>query len=401
MSATNYLLSLSLCFFMTLQSDAQSPSFKYGFNDCTGEAVGAVVPGITILGSPPCICGPKGSSYNLDGIDQSFRAPSLINPGFKEDFTFDFYFTNPFPLAETHLMYVGTCASIDSLMRLRYFEDSDDYLFEISGSVNNFFTAKFKVDKSKCWHRFTLVKFDLEYFLYINSRLVTKFLARETILFPKNRGISFGANPCVGVSGGNLKGSIDEISFLNKASSEQQVVSSDLYVDRIVSPPVTIFKGESVDLTLGESCGSIIWAPATSLNRIDSILVTATPLETTIYTATSANSFCGSKDSVTIYVADKDELDCSNLLLPSAFTPNGDSRNDIYKIDNTFIVEQLELFEIYASNGAKVWGTNDISDGWDGTMNGGIQAAGTYLYKIKYRCNNESYISSKAFVLLR
>ncbi len=380
---------------------AQSPALTFGFNNCTSEEDNTLAPGLTLVGDPICVCGPKGNSYQLNGVDQYMTLSPLLNSRLKDDFTFDFYFTNISPTSETHLMYMGTCANVDSLMRLRYFDITKDYLFEISGSVNNFFSVRFKVDESKCWHRFTLVKFKLEYFLYIDSRLVKKFLAKETIVFPRNTGVNFGFNPCIGTTGANLRGQFDEISLKNTPSSEQTIAATDIYADRIASPSITIFSGDIVNLEVGEFCGDILWTPSSSLSNDDQKKVEASPLETTTYQVNINTATCTSIDSVIVFVTNKDSLDCTNLLLPSAFTPNGDNRNDLYGIDNVFIVDALESFEIFARNGAKLWETNDINQKWDGNANGSSQVNGTYLYNIKYTCNNKAYIKTKTFVLIR
>ena len=108
-----------------------------------------------------------------------------------------------------------------------------------------------------------------------------------------------------------------------------------------------------------------------------------------------------SNDTVRIYVADKPKLDCDQLLLPKAFTPNNDGLNDKYGISNIFLVEALEYFEVYDRWGAKIWSARNLSDAWDGTFNNQPVNTGMYLYKIKYTCNGEEKLNVNNFSLLR
>jgi gliding motility-associated-like protein len=379
----------------------QDLRYTYGFNACNGEEENILIPGVTFSGNPSCACGPDGMAYRLDGIDDMFSLPLILNASFSNDFTFDFYFANPDPVGESQIMYAGNCNGIDSLMRFRHFADSDEYLFEFSGAINNYYSTKFQVDPKQCWHRLTLVKFKLEFFLYVDNQLVSKFLAKETIFLSKNNNIIFGENPCTGASGGNFKGSIDQVSFTNRPLSSQEILALDLQIGRITTSSQTIFAGDSVSLEVGQYCGNLSWSPSTTLSSGTSSPTIAKPDVTTTYWANVNDGVCPARDSVIIYVADPDKLDCSKLLLPSAFTPNGDGRNDLYGISNKFIVDDLLFFEIYARNGAKVWETTSINDAWDGGMNGVRQSGASYLYKIKYTCGGETYLAVDNFVAIR
>ncbi len=78
------------------------------------------------------------------------------------------------------------------------------------------------------------------------------------------------------------------------------------------------------------------------------------------------------------------------LYLPNAFTPDGNSKNDIFKVgygDN--IVEfQMQIFNRY---GQLVFKTNDKNKGWDGKLNGKTQQAGTYAWLIRYKITTSSF----------
>jgi gliding motility-associated-like protein len=69
--------------------------------------------------------------------------------------------------------------------------------------------------------------------------------------------------------------------------------------------------------------------------------------------------------------------------LPNAFTPNGDGKNDEFKIivnDPTRV--NLISFQIYNRNGILMFSTNKISEGWDGRYKGVMQDMGIYFVKL-------------------
>lgn len=69
----------------------------------------------------------------------------------------------------------------------------------------------------------------------------------------------------------------------------------------------------------------------------------------------------------------------SELSMPNAFSPNGDSRNDTYKPKSfTSIVEFRAI--IFNRWGQKLYEWNDVTaDGWDGTFNGSPVKQGAYF----------------------
>lgn len=73
-----------------------------------------------------------------------------------------------------------------------------------------------------------------------------------------------------------------------------------------------------------------------------------------------------------------------DVWMPSAFSPNGDGRNDIFRIitDNPNIkVLQLNVYNRY---GQKVFVSNLNNRGWDGTFGGVMQPVGVYFWDLQY-----------------
>lgn len=67
------------------------------------------------------------------------------------------------------------------------------------------------------------------------------------------------------------------------------------------------------------------------------------------------------------------------LFAPNVFTVNGDNLNDVYLIKGLFI--NTFEFAIYDRWGKMVFQSNNINEGWDGTINGEIAKSDVYIYK--------------------
>jgi len=68
-----------------------------------------------------------------------------------------------------------------------------------------------------------------------------------------------------------------------------------------------------------------------------------------------------------------------NLLLPNAFSPNGDGINDYLSL-YTLGVESINYFNIYNRWGVLVFSADNLNARWDGTYRGELQEVGVYLF---------------------
>ncbi len=73
----------------------------------------------------------------------------------------------------------------------------------------------------------------------------------------------------------------------------------------------------------------------------------------------------------------------SYLYLPTAFTPNGDGLNDVFRLTGSEIID-FHMF-IYNRWGQILFETHDPGKGWDGTFKGSYCDPGVYTYVITYR----------------
>lgn len=106
----------------------------------------------------------------------------------------------------------------------------------------------------------------------------------------------------------------------------------------------------------------------------------------------------GCKDSL---VSEIIYTDCCTPYVPNAFTPNGDGRNDVFRIMSKGDMK-LIAFKVFNRFGQMVFETTNISQGWDGLYNGIPQDLGTYYYYLKATCGNgaERELETKGDVIL-
>jgi gliding motility-associated-like protein len=125
---------------------------------------------------------------------------------------------------------------------------------------------------------------------------------------------------------------------------------------------------------------SYTWTPSLPLDDAGKADPIATVDKTTTFVVkgTDAND-CSALDSTTVHVT-RNYL----LVVPNAFTPNGDGHNDCFGIQHWNNVT-VEEFSVYNRLGLRVFATQNPGECWDGRFNGQIQPSGGYVYVIKAR----------------
>ena len=102
--------------------------------------------------------------------------------------------------------------------------------------------------------------------------------------------------------------------------------------------------------------------------------VTAQETSTYILTVLGVNG-CYNSDTITIYFD-------GSIYLPNSFTPDGNGENDIFYAYGKDIVK-LEFY-IFDRWGEKIFFSDDITKGWDGTYKGKLLPNNTYVWKVWY-----------------
>jgi gliding motility-associated-like protein len=169
------------------------------------------------------------------------------------------------------------------------------------------------------------------------------------------------------------------ISHLNCISSATEHV--------IVYPPVVLTDvTESQVMPYGGNvqlfaAGALyyLWAPDNgTLSNPNIHNPIAAPQDSTTYIVTGMNEW-GCRDSA--YVTITISYDGYGAI-PNAFTPNGDGKDDVFRMVNQQFVKLID-FSVFDRWGKLVYhNTYNAKEGWDGKYNGVPQDMGVYFYSI-------------------
>ena len=121
------------------------------------------------------------------------------------------------------------------------------------------------------------------------------------------------------------------------------------------------------------------WTPGEYLSDSTIQSPIATPLIATYYcVAATDSSLC----TIEVCQEVKVGIPPARIAIPSAFSPNGDNKNDTYYIltSNGTIIASLK---IYDRKGILIF-DNTTGQSWDGTYRGAPQPQGTYVCFITY-----------------
>jgi gliding motility-associated-like protein len=157
---------------------------------------------------------------------------------------------------------------------------------------------------------------------------------------------------------------------------------------------ITINYGQSATLTATGTNGTYIWTPDDWLTCNVCPVTVSTPEETTTYYVSVVDSNgCIASDSIIVYV------NYENVVwVPNVFSPNDDGVNDILYVRGKSI-ESFELV-IYDRWGEKVFYTNKLDIGWDGTFRGKKMNKAVFVYYLKGFFKDGSAFSQKGDITL-
>ena len=80
--------------------------------------------------------------------------------------------------------------------------------------------------------------------------------------------------------------------------------------------------------------------------------------------------------------------------MPNSFSPNGDSKNDVFK---AVIPDGVKLLELSIVNrwGQQGYNEKNSNNGWDGTYKGKEAPSDTYVFIVKYQLSQGGIIDSR------
>lgn len=106
---------------------------------------------------------------------------------------------------------------------------------------------------------------------------------------------------------------------------------------------------------------------------------------------------CSGNDTINIT-----QKDCIvRIAVPTAFSPNHDGHNDVFKPVYTGSVNFTQYrFSIYNRYGERIFISEDSARGWDGTLKGVTAPTGAYIWFFEYNLNNTGPVKQKGTVVL-
>jgi len=185
-------------------------------------------------------------------------------------------------------------------------------------------------------------------------------------------GLEGGRNYELTISDGN---NCDQDTTIEIGQPEELAI--DFERDRVT---VELGQGKRLNpIILPEDNGEYryAWEPGKGLNCMDCPRPVANPYSKTVYELTVFDEEgCSYSEVITVNVENPEVL-----YIPNAFTPNGDERNDEFRIYGKAI-NQVDL-KIFDRWGEKMFETKDPDQGWDGTLSSGEDApTGVYTYSV-------------------
>lgn len=157
-----------------------------------------------------------------------------------------------------------------------------------------------------------------------------------------------------------------------------------------VLPDILAFAGKDTAVVVGQSLQfnaaggtSYFWTPSTGLNRTN--------------IANPVGVYNGSQDSIRYKVLIGNQAGCFDsayitvrvfrtnpqIFVPTAFTPNGDGKND-YVRPIPVGISHMDYFRIYNRWGQLVYSSTNLeSPGWDGKIGGKEQPTATFVWIVK------------------
>ncbi len=159
----------------------------------------------------------------------------------------------------------------------------------------------------------------------------------------------------------------------------------------IVNNALVVAKGSRtlINTTGSDNIQQWFWDPALGLSCITCPQPILEAQKSMTYTVKVQTDFgCSDTAQLTVHVL----CDQSKIYIPSAFTPNGDGKNDHFYVISS-IDNPVRAFVIYNRAGEMIFSkkghsTNYSADGWDGTYRGIPVPPGTYVYHIEVVCND-------------
>ena len=152
--------------------------------------------------------------------------------------------------------------------------------------------------------------------------------------------------------------------------------------DKLIKPTDSI---QLITTVNGGNIFTYVWTPTTYLSNstIANPWVIKPQTDITYTVTVTNNNGCSATSSVTVKVI-------KDLVIPNAFSPNGDGLNDTWEISGLNL-DPFCVLEIFNRNGQIVYRSTGYTKPWDGSRNGKPLPVGVYYYIISANQNKNKY----------
>ncbi|MEM1357710.1 MAG: LamG-like jellyroll fold domain-containing protein [Bacteroidota bacterium] len=383
--------------------------FEGNFADATGDSFnGGIASGV-----PEFLCGVSGTALALNGGNDFVRIPggnsNNVNREFdSEDFTLSLYFK---PIGTNGTQYLVSKRDTNC-NNLQYFTVRYAPLTRTLSATlkqnNQEARIDYQITNGSCWQHLVVVRDDNRVRLYLNTEEIGEAGTSSRVDVDNDGELLIGSTECRVTGETAFDGLIDEVRVYNRALRESEIDGLFLMPDLILNETRRIFLGEDVPIDLNSNCGvGFEWTPQTGVDDPFSANPIIEPQEagrqSYIVRIQDGESTCIATDSIVLQVIDPNTLDCSQIFLPKAFTPNGigPTENETFGISNPFAISELISFEIYDRYGAQMFQTTDAFGRWDGNFKGQPVHPGVAVWRVVFRCEGEERIESGSVMVLR
>jgi gliding motility-associated-like protein len=175
----------------------------------------------------------------------------------------------------------------------------------------------------------------------------------------------------------------DANGFCPKPQRDSILVSVVPRIQAFASRDTSVVIGQPLQLTAGgHRAMGFTWLPATGLNNpsIFNPVATFTGNFEAIRYKVLVSTIEGCTDSAFVNI--KVFKTVPSVFVPTAFTPNGDSRNDLAR-PIAVGIKKIDYFRIYNRWGELVFETSINGEGWDGKIGGKDQGTNVYVWIVK------------------
>ena len=405
------LLTLFFCIIALLSIQAQSTTgliAYYPFDGGLGDATGNTANNGTEIGSLDFGCGVDDAAAIFDGTNDEIVIAGSVDDEFTTtDFTISLYFKPSIGGTTQYLISKrwADCRS-DNVFYLRYQPFSNALNLYLAETTNKSISIIQELNPDRCWQHVVIWRSGPEVRLYVNGELARSRRTTSRLDLTNQDSLIIGGSTCRSPNETRFNGQMDELRFYNRALNDSEIRELFFPVDEILTSDTLIFLGETVRINLSSSCAGVFdWTPPADVTNFfePEPFITPTSPGQQLYFLEMQDDItgCVARDSIEITVVDPSQLDCNEVFLPNAFTPNGDGLNDNYGISNPYSIPELITFEIFDRWGERVFATVDAFRQWDGSYRGQEVNSGVFMYKVRYLCQGEEIVLTGSITMMR